>query len=919
MSGWGPALRMSRRDIRANLGRSALIAGLIMLPVVALSFAAVTYDMFQLTAGETFQRRAGAADAELVWRYTTAVQQDWTGLEVLPISDSASVPESVTSADLLAILPAGSRVIAHDVAQVTLTTATGVGSLEIHALDATDRLAEGMVRVLSGAAPTAAGEMAVSAEAATRLGVAVGDTVSTVGTASTVSTASGDGSWLVTGTVEFPLDLGEQVLVNAGCLPELATDVRQATRWLVDTPETVTWANVEDLNDRGLSVISKAVYASPPSASITDYPNDSDETSDSDAGVASAGALMVSLGLLEVVLLAGPAFAVGARRRRRDLALVAANGASAAQLRRVVLADGVVLGAVGAVVGIACGIVAAFLARPAIEEHLMSERAGGYRVFPLALVGIAVLAVGTGVLAALLPAITAARARLSDALAGRAGTRRHRRWPGLAGLVVVAIGGYIAWYGASHVSRQHLVAGVVLAIIGVLLGIPTLVGAIAAVGPLLPVAPRMALRDTARNRSSAAPAVAAIMAAVAGSVAAGTYLISYQEQQTARYQQGMPVGTTYIRYSDKSVAADDWRHPTNEVSQAVRSSYPVADLIEVTSVGCSQSPQNGQSCGLSPLPATSQRCFMEDLTRPYTLSQQAAALGDSRCHDLGRWQTGNGVGIVAGDVDLLAAVAQPDDGDLAKARAVLEAGGVVVADASYLADDGTVTLAIEDSREPSGQNVALEDLPHVTVPGYLLTTGYAPGLVFCSSQVVSQSGFALQGVGILVDSGAIPTQADEDSLRSALLVADPEAHMTIERGAQTGRDSRLYLIALVEALITLGAAAIATGLAAIDGRADLTILAAVGASPRIRRWLVLSQAGLISGIGSILGVTVGVSATFAAMTAYNQEAARHWPIIPAFPLTVSWEALVVASVAPLVAMVASAVFTRSRLPVELIE
>ena len=140
--------------------------------------------------------------------------------------------------------------------------------------------------------------------------------------------------------------------------------------------------------------------------------------------------LIAGLVALEVVLLAGPAFAVGARRRHRDLALVAADGGTPAQLRRIVLADGVVLGSLAAVGGIVarCG-------------RRARRRGPGWRCTwsvpgPAATgcsrwrcVGIAGLAVVTGVLAALVPAFTAARQPVVAALAGRRGiTRARRRW-----------------------------------------------------------------------------------------------------------------------------------------------------------------------------------------------------------------------------------------------------------------------------------------------------------------------------------------------------------------------------------------------------------------------------------------------------------------------------------------------------------
>ena len=60
-------------------------------------------------------------------------------------------------------------------------------------------------------------------------------------------------------------------------------------------------------------------------------------------------AVIAGFGLLEVVLLAGTAFAVGARRQVRTLGLVAASGGDAKQVRTIVLAQGVVLGALGGI------------------------------------------------------------------------------------------------------------------------------------------------------------------------------------------------------------------------------------------------------------------------------------------------------------------------------------------------------------------------------------------------------------------------------------------------------------------------------------------------------------------------------------------------------------------------------------------
>ena len=78
-----------------------------------------------------------------------------------------------------------------------------------------------------------------------------------------------------------------------------------------------------------------------------------------DSAMVAVVALIAVMALLEVVLLAGPAFAVTARRQARTLALIAAGGGTPRQARRVILATGVVLG-VGRPrsLGVGLGIVA---------------------------------------------------------------------------------------------------------------------------------------------------------------------------------------------------------------------------------------------------------------------------------------------------------------------------------------------------------------------------------------------------------------------------------------------------------------------------------------------------------------------------------------------------------------------------------
>src|SRR5262249_4749780 len=57
---WRAAIRVARREARRAKGRSVLVIAMIALPVLFLSFAAVTYDMFTLTGAEKADRMMGA-------------------------------------------------------------------------------------------------------------------------------------------------------------------------------------------------------------------------------------------------------------------------------------------------------------------------------------------------------------------------------------------------------------------------------------------------------------------------------------------------------------------------------------------------------------------------------------------------------------------------------------------------------------------------------------------------------------------------------------------------------------------------------------------------------------------------------------------------------------------------------------------
>jgi putative ABC transport system permease protein len=883
VSGWRTALRVARREARRNKGRSILVVAMIMLPVFGLSFAAVDFALFALTPQEQADRSMGTAQATIRWQYDGSVRQEPDLLTPFPDGAQPTGEPPPTVERLLGFLPAGTRAVPDRAGALSVRTASGVGSVDARRLDYTDPLAQGILRQVSGRAPAADDEVALTASASKRIGAGVDGTV---------KLADDSRTFRVVGIVEDPTRLDvSTIVVRADVLP---LD-RTKANWLVGTPGPLTWAQVKDLNKHGMTALSRHVLANPPSAEerYTTGVNRGDGTP---AGVLG---LVAGLAMLEIVLLAGPAFAVGARRRRRDLALVAASGGTPAQVRRIVLADGVVLGAVAAISGVVLGVVAAAATRPIIEVY-NNSRSGAFRVFPEALALLACLAVVTGVLAALVPAWTSSRQDVVIALTGRRGiTRSKRRWLVL-GLALIAAGVAVAAVGAWQVELTVILGGVVIGELGLVLCTPAIVGLVARLGRWLPLPLRIALRDTSRNRTAAAPAISAVMAVVIGSLAISVVMtseIAHDAQEAAG-----KVGEVTVMRTGNGPGAETALAP--DTVTLLRNTEPIQDVHEISLPLC-----DAQVCILHAAFPESLACpyTREKLNHEPTADEQRAARQDTRCDDVSlehRYFGVIGVSLGVAVVVEPAATGAILTEDAEQAATALRDGAVVVDDPRAV-QDGRVTLTGSGpgGRAPSTVTARAVALPHrAKAPIALMTKETAASL-----------GLGVKPLISLATTSRMPTLEEQDTLQATL---GSDYTVRVERGAAPDTQS-LMVLAIVAGVITIGAAALATGLAAADGKADLAMLGAVGASPGLRRLLSLSQSGVIAGLGSLLGAAAGLGASTAVLAALNRRFVDIWPEPIPFPIIVPWLNVAVALiVVPLVAMLGAGLLTRSRLPIE---
>ncbi|PWR07893.1 ABC transporter [Micromonospora acroterricola] len=890
---WRAALRIARRESRRARRRTALVLAMIALPVLVLTFLAVSYDMAELTPQERIDRRLGVADAELRWITDTPIAQDeWGDSWYASEGDHASGRRTATTSEVAALLRPGSRVTeVRDTVTLSVHGPHRDEDLEGRVLDLTDPLARGLVRFQAGRAPRQPGEVAVSPAALRRLDLHLG---------AAVATADGTRVYTVVGVVEFPDNLGPVVALHPAAVPR--ADPEPPGTWLVDVPGTVDAAVVSRLNERGVLVAPRH----PTGPSTQPSRGWLGVVGPNDAAELSTGVLIAGLGLLEVVLLVGPAFAVGVRRRRRDLALVAVAGGDAAQLRRVVLADGVVLGVLGAAAGLLLGVGAAFAGRPLVEQYVFGARFGGYRCWPSALVLLGGVAVLAGVLAALAPAWTAAR---QDVIAGLAGRRTPPRSPTrwlVLGLTLVVGGAALAALGATQTSPAVILTGLILGELGLVCCTPTLIGALARLGRVLPLAPRIALRDASRNRAAAAPAICAVMAAVASSVALGGYLASDGVRDARAYQPMLPTGHVLVNPAGPAQRPG----PTlAQVTTAARAHLGADAVAPVQAAACTTTTPGGY-CSVAPELPPGRACPWQP-GDSLSDAERRQARADPRCVVRGVDYYGTWVRTLVDDGSALPLLTGADPAATDAATEVLRAGGAVVTDPRYL-HDGRITVQVHRvETESAGPVVTTRELP-----GYALPPTVGEPSLLLSATAARQLGLSWSPTGWVVSTPAPPDVRRQERFTAALQSFGAFS-LSVEQGAAPRDNSPLLLLlAAAAGLITVGAAGIATALTAAEGRAELSTLAAVGAAPGVRRLLAICQAGVIAGLGSVLGIVAGLGTAAIVLFSVNRQYATGWPLREPYPFLMPWPALGVLVVVPVVAMLGAGLFTRARLPIE---
>ncbi|MEU6870984.1 FtsX-like permease family protein [Streptomyces sp. NPDC046751] len=942
LTGWRAALRMARRDAMRSKGRSALVVAMIAVPVLGVTALDVTYRSVTPTATEKLTASMGSSDALFSDRRSGPIEQLPNAQMYSSVDENAPLDEDAPEIDISTTFPKGSRAISLQSAPASVTTAYGINSTDIREIRTSDPLARGMVELVRGAYPHGTNEMAATEPFLKSTGLDIGST--------TTVRNSGE-KYRITGVVEQPDALKTEALfADPGAViapwkaksehdKKVTPPNTQPVEWLVKGPEGagVTWPDVMRANKSGILVTSRQVVLDPPPDSevpllarkgYSPIPSSPTELS-------TALITVTALAVLEIVLLAGPAFAVGARRSRRQLGLLGTCGGDRRHVRAVVLGGGLVLGGIGAVTGVVVGLGLTTVFRTTIEEWA-GHRFVSLALRPTELLAIAVIGLITGLLAAFAPALVASRQSVLESLTGRRGVRRSSRVLPIVGACVLVIGTGVAVYGGTSGNSTLVSGGSVVAELGLLACIPVIVGFLGRLGRRLPLSPRMALRDAARNRGRTAPAVAAVMAAVAGSVAIATYMSSTGAEAEFDYTPSMTEGTVVLSSASSAEAGAAGRLPQARaaVERNMSVTSPPADYRRIwAGSDCNLYGDAENDCGSIELVKPTGKAHTCPLTgkgakelaarlsadEHKKLLQSPACLTDTM--SIGLFGT-NATNIVVADAALLGTYVKLDDPAAAKA---LAAGTPVLLNEAF-AENGEITLKATHAyskkdkknwaRHQGKARTTTDKLKVYVAPAKYAAT---PGInMIMPQRTAERLGLHTEPAGSVYTVAHPPTDAENQATYAAMAQVGSNVWVESENGPAETDNSMLMILTLFAGMVTLGAAAITTGLAKADAEADLNTLSAVGAPPGVRRKLSGFQCVVVALTGVVLGTLSGLVPAVALRLVDLRKALQTMRMDPTesayTPIVLPWVTigLLVVGV-PLVAGLLATALTRSRL------
>jgi ABC-type lipoprotein release transport system permease subunit len=549
MSGRRAAYAVAMKNARRNRKRTIFLVLLVAVPVALGVVVAGIVRASSLTPAERAQSYFGMADARFQVYSPTGEVHQWIETNLREMAPEATITE---------LRQTGIRV-------------EDVGYAQVWDLDPSDPVTEGFLVQVSGETPDSDREVAVSPTLAKELEAEVGDTVefeelpfgelTVVGMVSEPFYNQSSIVLLSPGALESLVD-DPQLLPEPSSLvsgpgaedaairimdlwysegqqlfwPEPAVDplppelsflqgdpythlllTEKDVDQLVELVQNTEPGPSQSIEDVVYNAASQMIHGS---GGPTGLPDIYVETRtqwmsqggfESNPGLLATGAAAIVL--VEVAFVTGAAFAAGTRRRLREIGLMGANGASARHVRSTVVGEGLTIGLIGAGTGILLGVAVMTLGRP-IMQRFVSRVITGVGVTLTDVLGPVLVALVAVLLAVLIPARTASKVPTTTALQGRMPALAPKKRVIPVGIGLAAVGGLLI--SVSLVSTSNyagfLVGVGATAVVGgvAMLSSPILAG-VARLSDKVPATSRLVLRDSGRNRTRSAVAVAAIM------------------------------------------------------------------------------------------------------------------------------------------------------------------------------------------------------------------------------------------------------------------------------------------------------------------------------------------------------------------------------------------------------------------------
>ena len=948
------ALKMAWRDIRRHRGRSALIVALIALPIFAMSFAATAGMSAQATPAESVAMELGQTQgrlADLHAQNAVTVQAvggdvGYGGMGSTAEPDPRFEPTAPANA-----IPAGFTGVPWQ--STTLRTPVGKAQVELSTTvtDVLNPVFKGKYTLLDGAAPATTNQALATRGLLDRFDLALGDELTTSA-----------GTFAITGTIrpenqgdgEAYLFLKKEQLSEA-----VAQGLGPTTLYLVGD-KSLRWADAKAFNAQGVMLTSRSLILDPPNKAELGADAEllqNDWRNSTIVQKLLMGGLIGVLALLEVGLLAGAAFAVGARKQQRDLALLAASGAESSMVRATVTASGLWLGLAGGAIGAILGSVGAAIVVLVVRSQGLAFFTG-LHIMWLPALGLILLGVAAGLMAAMVPAQAVAKQATLSALKSGRTANTPSKWStriGLGLLILAAV--CMAASSAATIAlrgneSQYLwapwlaglvIAGAVALVFSFIFMTGRLIELLTKKTGWLPVPLRLAARDSARNRGRTVPAVAAVLAAatLSGALMVGTASTMQDSSDNHQWQANLNQAALQLETVDYNYV--------DVGGGGMRSESP--ELVTVDPVAATELLKDTLGPGITTqlvrgMPRTSQ-CDLDlqqqqtenngaEIANPAVCPVWAVAEPvENRCElaldwkpkDLGDWRCTGAMAnsnfgmnfpifVVGGEVELAALL---DREPSAEAKEALAAGGMVLSNKVYLQADGTAKVI---SYDPSAQenwggydpsNPTTQYMRQQLTP---LTSHSLPAVVDAPEKALAYFGvlspeaaatmkLPVSDQALLVTAPKALTGAEQDQLQSAMApILGEYGYIYFEPGPPTNIATMLWFIVIGGALITLSAAGITAGLALADGRNDHATLASVGADTKLRKAISGSQTLMTALLGTLLGVIAGAIPTIVVLSQQR-----------GYPIVIPWLQLgALAILVPLFGAAAAWVFTKGKLP-----